>query len=133
MTARTTLYMQAGGGKRVPVEVSISAPRPYPESKYRDQRVFVRGPGIEGRLSVGGVDQVQALALAFVYLRKSIGRLNRRGVRFYLTPRGSEPVNLQGLWFGVQTRTSSNSRSNGRATSTARRQRSAPARRSPKR
>src|SRR6267143_3266492 len=117
MTARTTLYMQAGGGKRVPVEVSISAPRPYPESKYGDQRVFVRGPGIEGRLSVGGVDQVQALALAFVYMRQSIRRLNRRGVRFYLTPRGSEPVNLQGLWFGTQAGRSSNPRSNGRAAS----------------
>lgn len=93
--------MQVPGAKRTPVVVSISAPRPDPLSKRGDKRVFLRGPGIPSKLPVHGVDEIQAAALAFSLLRNCVETLAKRGVIFYLTPRGNTKVDLSAIWFGA--------------------------------
>lgn len=95
--AQSNLWYAKGRGARRRITVTINAPErdPLPGGDYRCL-VTIRGLG--QKRYVCGIDSLQSLMLATVFLSREINALNGHGHRFYLSKSGGDAVDLALLW-----------------------------------
>jgi len=94
--AKSKVYGRKGRGRRVPVVVQVGAPKRDPLGSM-SCKVHLRG--IRPPRVIHGEDALQALALAFTFLRMTVLELYADGWLFYFGARDREPFDLRAVWF----------------------------------
>jgi hypothetical protein len=89
--ARAEFVAAAPSGERRPFHISVSAPAPHPEGDFSCLVEF----GELESTPIFGIDPLQALALAFVWLNATIQRYESDGWTFFHADCDSEPLDLR--------------------------------------
>lgn len=95
--AQSNLWYAKGRGARRRITVTIHAPEkdPLPGGDYR---CLVTIRGLRHKRYACGIDSLQSLMLATVFLDREINALTGHGHRFYMSKSGEDAVDLALLW-----------------------------------
>lgn len=86
-------------GAQLTLKIAIKAPEPDPESVSGDWRCKVTLAGLSDKTFIYGIDSLQALSLALIFVETELRAFSDAGWQFYLPGSPDQPIDMAARYF----------------------------------
>ena len=101
--ATTDLIARKGDIETQPLRITVHCPKPDPDSTSGDYHCYVEFDGLGESTFAYGIDSLQALSLAMVFIKNEIEKILLQGWKIYHPSDSSKQFDVLSVMFPYET------------------------------